>query len=439
MSSAENILLVTTDSLRADHIYGDTVETPTHDALAEEGTTYDRAFAQGPFTTFSMPSLFTSRYPSGLDYLEFSDKTVGVYIDEVPTITEVLSEAGYHTAGLHSNPLLSNLFGFDRGFDTFDARLPLTDTDFVPGRIKILTDKLLRLVRKHAYLPAEKLTTRALDWLDNRDDDRPFFLWVHYMDVHGPYQAKEGNVYLNKYRGERIWRKCLTSPEAITPEEHERLRELYRTEIEYTDREIGRLLDGLRDRGLYDRTTTIATADHGEQFGEYGNYSHPHQLYDVLTHVPLIVRGPETDGTHVTDIVELTDVAPTLAHTAGVSSPATFRGTVLPPEGESPSRPSAVSEADLTPAYHGSVRTEEWKYIRDDTSGTELLLDTDDPIGERDDCSGDHPEVRRELAERLDDHIAETDRTAGESVQEATHDIEDSDIENRLEELGYLE
>ena len=442
MPSQPNVLLVTIDSLRADHVYGDEVPTPAHDSLAEDGTVYDRAFAQGPFTTFSMPSLFTSRYPSGLQYMEFSEKTVGVYIEDEPTIPTVLREAGYDTAGFHSNPLLSHLFGFDRGFDTFDAKLPLTNTEFVPGRAKILADKLLRLFRKHAYLPAGKLTDRALRWIDERDDEDPFFLWVHYMDVHGPYQAKQGSTYLNKYRGERLWRKCFDGSEALTPEEHDRLLELYRTEVEYTDAQVGRLLDGLRDRGLYAGTTTVATADHGEQFGEYGSYSHPHQLYDVLTRVPLIVRRPEDQASRVTDLVELLDIAPTLAREAGVSAPSSFSGSQLPEIGGDTAEDAertAISEADLVPAYRGSLRTPEWRYVRDEVGGTERLLDMADPPGDRSDVAAENGAVVERLRGALDDHLRDAGRDAGGDVRQRGEEIDDGDVEDRLKTLGYLE
>jgi arylsulfatase len=423
-------------------VHGDKAETPAHDSLAETGTVYEQAFAQGPFTTFSMPSLFTARYPSGLQYAEFSKKTVGVYIEHEPTIPTVLGEAGYDTAGFHSNPLLSNLFGFDRGFDTFDAKLPLTNTGFIPGRAKILADKFLRLFRKHAYLPAEKLTDRALRWLDERDSKNPFFLWVHYMDVHGPYQAKEGNTYLNKYRGERLWRNCLAGPEAITSTEHDRLRELYRTEVEYTDTQVGRLIDGFRDRGLYGDTTTVATADHGEQFGEYGTYSHPHQLYDVLTRVPLIVRRPGEQANRVTDLVELLEVAPTLVREAGASPPSSFSGSQLPGISDDTAEGAertAISEADLVSAYHGSVRTPEWRYIRDDISETELLLDMDDPPGNRTDVAADNDSVVEHLRGQLEDHMATTGRDTGGDIQQRDEEIDDEDVEDRLKTLGYIE
>lgn len=439
--SRPNVLLVTVDSLRADAVYDDAVETPTFDRLRDAGTTYTKAFAQGPFTTFSMPSLFTSRYPSGLQYAEFSESTVGVYIDEEPTIQTALSDAGYETAGFHSNPLLSNLFGFDRGFDTFDARLPLSSTGFIPGRGKILTDKLLRLVRKHPYLPAEKLTQRGLDWLGERSTNRPFFLWLHYMDVHGPYQPKSGNTYLNKFKGERLWRKAVTNPEELSPAESTRLREWYHEEITYTDRCLGELLDGLAARDLLDDTVTVVTADHGEQFGEHGRFSHPHQLYDELVHVPLIVDRPDVEAETVDRLVELTDVAPTLCSVADADTPDSFVGSsLLRGDAEAATDDeyeSAISEADVVPTYTGCFRTSQWKLLR--TGSRERLYDlTVDPT-EQTDVSDEHESVVADLASRLDDHLAADGRDVGDGRSVASVDIESSETEDRLRDLGYLQ
>lgn len=439
-ASRPNVLLVTIDSLRADSVRDDAVRTPTLDELATAGTTYTQAFAQGPFTTFSMPSLFTGRYPSDLQYAAFSESTVGVYIDEEPTITTMLADAGYETAGFHSNPLLSTLFGFDRGFETFDARLPLSGAEFVPGRGKILTDKLLRLVRKYPYLPAEKLTRRGLEWLDARAGDRPFFLWLHYMDVHGPYQPKSGNAYLNKLRAERLWRKAVTDPETLSTGERNRLREWYRDEITYTDRCLGTLLDGLGERGLREETVTVVTADHGEQFGEHGRFSHPHQLYDELVHVPLLVDGPDRENETVDDVVELTDVAPTLGRAAGVQPPASFVGTPLPTattDDETRSERRAISEADVVPTYVGSLRTDRWKLIR--TGDGEKLYDLARDPAEETDVRDDHESVAAELSERLDDHLAAEGRAVGAGRSVTSVDIDSSETEDRLRDLGYLE
>jgi arylsulfatase len=446
MPDSPNVLLVTVDSLRADTVYGSQAATPAYRRLGEHGVTYERAFAQGPFTTFSMPSLFTSRYPSGLGYMEFSDKTVGVYIDEEPTLPEVLGQHGYHTAGFHSNPLLSNMFGFDRGFDIFDARLPFSNTDVLPGRAKILADKVFRILRKHAYLPAETLNERAIDWLDGREESDPFFLWLHYMDVHGPYQSKTGNTYLNKYRGERLWRKAQNG--TLSDEERREIRELYREEVEYTDEQLGVLLDALNDRGLLEDTLVVLTADHGEGFGEHGTYSHPHRLYDELIHVPLLVRRPDaTTSQTVSTPVELVDVFPTLCARAGVDAPPSLAGEPLPaaPAGEEAAvteerdESTVFSEADLTPAYNACVRTDRWKYIRDGPRDDRLLFDLDADPAEQTNVCASHPEVADRLATRLDTHLESGQRAAGPDRDVTRQEITDEGVQDRLQDLGYLE
>jgi arylsulfatase len=447
MSRAPNVLLVTVDSLRADAVYGSAVDTPVCDDLAADGVTYDAAFSQGPFTTFSMPSLFTSRYPSGLEYVTFSDQTVGVYIDEEPTLPEVLRRNGYQTAGFHSNPLLSNLFGFDRGFDTFDARLPFSNTDVLPGRAKILADKLFRLVRKHAYLPAEFINERALDWLDSRDSTQPFFLWLHYMDVHGPYQSKTGNTYLNKYRGERLWRKARNGE--LTTEEHDRLRALYREEVAYTDECLGDLLAGLRERDCFEDTLVVLTADHGEQFGEHGTYSHPHQLYDELIHVPLVVRDPHGTTGVVATPTELLDVFPSVCARLAVEPPQNLAGTPSPGFTDVPAvdedtadnasdPPAIVSEANLTPDYTGCIRTARWKYIRDEAA-EKLLFDLEADADEQENRLDEEPGRAADLEARLDAHLDSSRRAVGPERDVRRREISDTAVSDRLEDLGYLE
>lgn len=431
-----NILLVTVDSLRADHVYGDKVGTPTFDELRAKGTSYTNAIAQGPFTTFSMPSLFTSRYPSGLHYVEFGGDTVGVTIDEEPTIQTMLGEQGYDTAGFHSNPLLSNLFGFDQGFDVFDSRLPLSGTNVLPGGMKILADKFLRSVRKHPYLPAEKITQRGLEWLDSRSTDRPFFLWLHYMDVHGPYQSKSGSTCLNKYRGEQLWRKAVTSPADVTDEERDRLEAWYREEIVYTDRCIGTLIDGLRDRDVFDDTITVFTADHGEQFGEHGHFSHPHQLYEELVNVPLVIDDPENDGGTIDDVVELVDIPPTIGEMGDVPVPDSFVGHPLSSQQAAEDEP-AITEANLVPIYVGGVRTDRWKLIR--STDDEELYDLHEDPTEQSDHSDERPEIRSDLASTLDDHLDTSERAVGSDMSVASAAIEGQETENRLKHLGYLE
>lgn len=428
-----NVLVVTVDSLRADHVgcvRSSPVRTPNIDEIGETGTVFTAAYAQGPFTTFSMPSLFSGRYPSALDYVEFSDDIVGVYPGEETTMGEAFSREGYDTAGFHSNPLLSELFGFDSGFDVFSADMPLSGFG-VPDRLQLLTTKLRRLVRKHAYLPADSITDRAAGWLSRRDSEDPFFLWTHYMDVHGPYQRKSGFTYHQKYRAERLWQKANNSPGEISEAEHHELQGAYREEVSYTDGQIGRLLnEAMSDSDRH--TIVVITADHGDGFGEHGYYGHPHEVDDILLGVPLVISDPtgtieDSDNGRP---VELVDVLPTLLHAVDGSVPKTVEGASL---GIDRGPGVAISEGELKPDSRTAFVTKEWKYVDDRIEGVSQLIDRSS--GER--VSRDErPERYREFAEMAEAHY---DRPAVADAGRTDQDIGDSDTRARLRELGYLE
>lgn len=427
--SSPNVLLITVDSLRADHALGDGAETPSIDRIAAAGTATE-AFAQGPFTTFSMPSLFTSRYPGQLRAIDFVDGVQGVLVEGAPTLQERLGDAGYATAGIHSNPLLSEMFGFDRGFDYFEDGLD-GPTPRLPERLRLLADKIGRLVRRTAYVPAEELTDRALAWLEGTDEE-PWFLWVHYMDVHGPYQSTHGRSYVDKLRSEWLWRKAVHSPDEVTSDEHERLRRAYRSEVEYTDDAVGRLLDGVAANAAPEDTFVVLTADHGDEFAEHGSYSHDSKLYDELIRVPLVVDPPEgMTFTPREGPTPLLDVAPTLVDIAGGTVQG-FEGRSRHGSNEHDGAEGILAEAKLPPEYVGCVRTGNWKYI-ENTDGHELYDLTEDP-GETDDRSDVVPEVAEEFAERLATH---RERAAGE--RRSGEALESDELNERLRRLGYLE
>jgi arylsulfatase len=460
-----DILFVTVDSLRSDHVSccdpNSPVETPNVDSLASDGIAFPNAFAQGPFTTFSMPSLFTARYPSGLHYTSHDDGAiVGVAIEDERTIVEALADAGYATAGFHSNPLLTDLFNFERGFDAFDADMPLGTSDvFKPA---LLLTKARRLLRKHAYLPAEKLTDRSAAWAERQTGDDPFLLWAHYMDPHGPYQSKDGFAYYEKFRAERLWQKAVHEPDTVTDAERERLVETYREEVRYTDRHVGRLVD--RVRAASDRPLVVVfTADHGDGFGAHDYFSHPHELYDELLHVPLIVSAPSWPADETVEwSVELLDVAPTVLETADVDRPDTFEGRSLAPtvecavggtdaagvdgaEGDGPARSSdgtvaltdaVFAEAQLETAYVGAVRADGWNYVSHGVDGATYLYDLSTDPDEQQDVSEEHPDVLGDLEETLSAH---RERPAAVNDGDKAGEMIDGDVEGRLKRLGYLE
>ncbi|MFP3940102.1 MAG: sulfatase, partial [Thermoanaerobaculia bacterium] len=247
-----NLLLVTLDTTRADHLgaYGDAgAETPNLDRLAAGGLRFTDAVTPVPMTLPAHATLLTGLDPPGHGVRINGRFVLG---QEHETLAEALRRAGYETAAFVSSFVLDRRFGLAQGFDRYDARLETT--------------------RAAAFAPqtersAEAVTDAAVEWLEGRraagGEGRPVFLWVHYFDPHDPYEPPE--PFASRF--------------ADRP---------YAGEIAYVDRELGRLLASLERTGLAGRTVVVATADHGESLGEHGERYHSRTLYEGAVRVPLI-------------------------------------------------------------------------------------------------------------------------------------------------------
>jgi choline-sulfatase len=269
--TAEHVVIVTIDTLRADRVgaYGASgAQTATLDGVAREGVRFDRAWATAPITLPSHGSLLTGRYPP-----YHRSRHNGIAADAaVPTLATRLKAAGFSTAAFVSAFPLDRRFGLAAGFDVYDDELPLG----ADGRI--LNERA-----------GHDTVTRAIAWWRAHRGPR-LFLWVHLFEPHAPYGAPgSGGSAAVRYDGD----------------------------IAVADRETGRLLAALDDRAS--RTLVVVTADHGEAFGEHGEIGHSLFVYDTTLRVPLVMRGPGvTPGTVVADDVSLVDVAPTVAALTGL-------------------------------------------------------------------------------------------------------------------------
>jgi choline-sulfatase len=327
-----HVLLVTIDTLRADHLgcYGDKgAETPVLDGLAAGGTRFAVAVAHVPLTTPSHASILT-----GLTPLRHGIRDNGGFAlpEGIPTLATLLHGAGYRTAAFVSGFPLDRRFGLGRGFDTYDDRLPYGDDP-----------------RRAAYVErrADATTEAALHWLAGVATDQapPWLLWVHYFDPHAPYEPP----------GE------LAARFAQRP---------YDGEIAFVDRQLGRLLRGLEEKGLAARTLVLVTSDHGESLGEHGEETHGVFIYDSTVRVPWIMSGPGVPrGRVATTVARGIDVTPTLLDLAGQPVPASMEGrslkkaTALP----LPDAP-AYLESEFTRLQLGwaplrAWRTATWKFI----------------------------------------------------------------------------
>ena len=289
---APNLVLVTIDTLRHDHLqlYGYERPTAPHLAvLARGGTVFEAAVAQAPETLHSLASLMTGLYPHVLDK-EFEDRgQAGSFIGSgFHTLAERLAAGGYDTAGFVSNLYLKQENGFGQGFRHFDDRSGM----FWWGP-------------KGRWKRAEHVVEPALAWLERAES--PFFLWVHVMDPHHPYEpasagpwedgsraaphaAAYGALSIRGYT-QRLKDLRAGRPRA-TPEELAYLVGRYDAEILQVDRELARLHQRLESRGFDERNTVlIVTADHGEEFVDHGGMLHGHSLFDELIRVPLVMRA----------------------------------------------------------------------------------------------------------------------------------------------------
>jgi choline-sulfatase len=305
-----NVLLVTIDTLRADHLgsYGaPNVMTPNLDALAKRGVRFETAVAHVPLTGPSHASILTGRTPPGHGFRNNGGYALA---PTLRTAAEDFKQAGYRTAAFVSAFPLDRRFGFDRGFDVYDDHLPRGNdprrTPYVERSADVTTDAALR------WLGALKSAGKSGPW----------FMWVHYYDPHAPYEPPADLA--NRFRG---------AP--------------YDGEIAFVDRELARALKALEQGGELAKTIVLVTADHGESLGEHGEGTHGVFVYDATIRVPWIMTGPGVgEGRVSPTLARLIDVLPTLGDLAGLAGRADLEGRSLRPAIEGRRMADAPSYAE---------------------------------------------------------------------------------------------
>ncbi|MFQ5719993.1 MAG: sulfatase [Acidobacteriota bacterium] len=313
-----NVLLIVVDTLRRDHLgaYGyERSISPSIDALAASAVRYDHAVSQAPWTTASMGSLMTSRYPGQLGIRG----TRSILDDDLLVLAEAMQAGGYSTQAVVSNIFCSSRWNFDQGFDAFDeSQMVFYRTATSPG-----------------------VTERALALLPS-GGTKPFFMWVHYFDPHNHYllhpefDPTPGVHYDGLFDEHMGFHQLQRRLARFGPRDIAQMVRNYDSEIGFTDHSIGVLLDELRHRGLYDSTLIIFTADHGEEFMDHGGLGHDQTLYDELVDVPLIIKYPGAGAGVVRRVVALIDLYPTILAEAGIAPPARLEGSPLPRPGAPP-------------------------------------------------------------------------------------------------------
>jgi arylsulfatase A-like enzyme len=446
-----DLLLVTVDSLRYDHVsaYGYNQDTtPFICDLASKSHVFDEAYAHAGATRASFPTILTSSYPLmyGGHEMISEDRTM---------ISEVLADAGYRVGGFHSNLFLSSDAGYGRGFDRFyDSksdpsvvykfrkvfRRNLSQDGVIYKTLKWAFDKTEQKAGVELgslYTPADKLTDRAIQWIEKGDGNSPTFAWIHYMDVHHPYvPPKEhqkpfrGQDTISERHAIKLRRKMLEDPMGLTDKERSEIVDLYDAEVRFTDAEIRRLVDAARK--ILDDPVIIFTSDHGEELGERGEYGHG-KLYEECVHVPLVINDG-TGASRKDSLVGLLDVAPTLVDYADHSSPDSFCGHNLRKliHGEDWERSRVIGEyGGLGSNHHLSYRNDRWSYISDEDGNH--LYDRNEQLREQNNVIEANEEIVDTIDEELSEHVMKV-----ETTQSDIETIEmEKEVIDRLEKLGY--
>lgn len=474
-ATAPHVIVISLDTTRADHVgaYGSQVRTPALDRVAREGVLFEAASAACTTTLPSHVTLFTGRWPLRHGVVR---NGYTVHPDN-RMLPEILREAGYRTAGVSAAVALSKLLDFPQGFEVWDQD---PETGGGPRAAN-------RAARR-----ADAITDATLAYLDaSAKDPRPLFLFVHYVDPHAPYDPPEPyrSMYgpippgadgsyaaieraQRRHRGDDsaaplatdLSRTLIESFRGEPAGEDRWLAQLYAGEVSYLDAEVGRLLEALAARDLYDDALIVVTADHGETFWEHPDtWSHGAAVYETTVRVPLIVRFPQGRhaGVRVATPVSHVDVVPTVLDVLGSSAGAVDGASLLPlVRGEPFEGAPAFSQAPLAAtareasaarwkneAKAHSVRLGRWKLVRTPYLGMEELYDLDRDPGERRDLLRDPPpdamQALPDLRDALGRWMASADPLASEffprtKPRDAAQAAQQREMWERLRALGYV-
>jgi len=394
-----NVLLISVDTLRADHVgsYGFPRPTTPHiDAVAREGVLFKNAYSPAPVTLPAHCSMLTGTLPPAHGVRDNLQRRLP---DSSLTLAEMLGGRGFTTGAVVSSFVLDRRFNLSQGFQSYDDRF-----------------QALHKIGDVAERKGDEASRVASQWLDQHGRE-PFFLFVHYYDPHDPYEPPE-------------------------PFASQWADDTYAGEVAFADHSAGQVLEKLKQLGVYDSTLIIVTGDHGEMLGEHGELNHGFFVYESALRVPLVVRvpGAAPRSRQVERPVSLVDIVPTVAALLGAPPPKGAQGVDLSAwllgDGSAGAGRPLYAETVTPTRYYGSssllaVISDGWKYI--ETSRPELYDLRRDP-GEAKDLIREEPARAEALGRELKLVLATTLQAAG-PVEAAGLDEE---ARQRLESLGYL-
>ncbi len=402
-----NVLLVTIDTLRADHVgvYGSEGSlTPNIDSFAKDGLRFERTYAHVPLTLPSHASLLTASYPTRNGVHDNGTFHLG---DASPTLAAALKQQGYRTAAFVGAFVLDARFGLGRGFDVYDDRMNGSSADLE------VVQRTAEQVLKPAYewISAPSTVAPSTPAPSTQHPGTPWFAWVHLYDPHEPYAPPE--PYRSQYAAEP-----------------------YDGEIAYTDAALGMFFGQLRRVAALDHTLVVIASDHGESLGEHGERTHGLFAYDATLRVPLVMWAPPQLRPGVFgELMRLVDVAPTVLDLVGAPPMTGIDGRSVRPfvGGEQPfDHPTSYFEALDANLTRG------WAPLTGVVRDRLKLIDL--PIPELYDLNGDPAERQNLYAQQRDrarDLESRLDQIA-RGAAPATPAPIDPDAEARLRALGYV-
>ena len=319
----KNVILLTLDATRKDvfGVYGSKKGlTPFIDSIRDECLIFTRGQTVGPYTQASFPGLLTSSY-----YLEYG-KPKGLSPQRT-LISEPLKEAGIITAAFHSNPYLCDFLGWNRGWDVFyDSMEEEVDSE-IP------------------YIKGDVINSKIDKWLSShtqRGEYKPFFLWLHYMDIHEPYVPErkyidmvDPSISLSQDEMYSLFKDVLLKRDVSDEATVKLLKKLYHAHVREVDDYVKEFFGILEKFDLLQDSVIIMTNDHGDEFNEHGGLSHDDKMYSELIDMPLLIYNPSQDRNEVCDtLVSSVDIPPTVIHLFGLDPVEGFEGhSLLPVEG----------------------------------------------------------------------------------------------------------
>lgn len=367
--SPPNIVFIIIDTLRADFTHmgeGENRETPALKKMFENDSAFfGSSYSNAPWTLPSISSMITSKFPSEIGVVKRNSKIDENFI----TLAEVLKENGYETHGVITHIFLKKKYGLAQGFDTYVEKIDSSDNNLLSISSPEVTDEAIKIIEERR--------------------EKPLFMFLHYFDPHYRYIDHEST---STYSGPFLPQENESKKAEIIRENQfsqndlNYFKECYRSEIRFTDKYIEKVIEKLKEKGLYENTIIVIVSDHGDEFGERGTLGHGQSLFNEQTLIPFILKLPENHEkkVNIRPLFSNIDISPTILDVAGITIPDSFTGTSILAEKGADAVFMEVNEKKYDTLYNQcAIVHKGWKLIKDLETGKFGLYDLD----------GDKPEI----------------------------------------------